>query len=135
MKYGMMMPRGKLDAKPPHGASCTHCGLCCEATLCDLAQHVFGHEQGPCPALERDADGKSGCGLVNHPDRWLPVRAVVQGVRRMSEAALHLIGAGQGCDARFNGEPVNEAFRWHMREFDRKTRARTREAKRLWGVE
>ena len=65
MVNAFMGPKSMLDNKPPHGAPCTRCGLCCVASLCSLAQHVFAApaRPGPCPALLMNGD-ESSCGLV-----------------------------------------------------------------------
>ena len=108
MKPVFSAPKGMLDRKPAHGAPCNRCGLCCIATICPLGQAVFGRETGPCPALVRAvAPGEQyGCGLVAAPDRYRVGAAVVHGVEKMRKAAMTLIGASTGCDARFNGEPA-----------------------------
>lgn len=100
--------RRALERKPKYGAPCNSCGICCMATQCKLSLQVFGDFASGCPALMENADGVSyRCGLVTEchspPHR---------------EAALLLIGAGDGCDARFNGEPRDEALAaaWDRRD-------------------
>lgn len=100
--------------KPPHGAPCNGCGLCCEAVLCVLGRRVFGRTDGPCPALE-PADGKRVCGLVTSPAKYAPAAARRQGVDALSRSAALLTGSGIGCDAQVEGEPANAAFRRKMR--------------------
>ena len=129
-----LAPRGTLAQKPPHGAPCNRCGLCCVATICDLGQHVFGRgPEGPCPGLQKDElDGKPTCGLVVEPMRYDMRRSLLNGWQRMREAALLLIGASEGCDARFNGEAINHAFNG---EWIRRTRhSDVRKARKLWGM-
>jgi hypothetical protein len=121
MKPMFVAPRGVLDQKPPHGAPCNRCGLCCFATICDLGQAVFRRSTGPCPALE-GSFGNASCGLTQH------------GPTKYREAAAHLIGAGQGCDARFNGEPADAAFYRRLEQHDRDTLAENQAAKKLWGM-
>lgn len=118
------VPRGALADKPAHGASCNRCGVCCMAVKCELARYLFGAELGPCPALERDEEDKVyRCGIVaTVPDETL--RA----------AAIHLIGAGDGCDARFNGEPVNASFAAYLDKLAITQRAITANARKLWGM-
>lgn len=117
------MPRGMMERKPAHGAPCTRCGACCAAALCDLAKHVFGPRPGPCPALLLDADDRSACGLVEmSPDE------------DHANAALQLISAGDGCDARFNGEPVNRAFHAYQAGLDVKNADAIKTARRVWGI-
>lgn len=137
-----MKPIGRVLAeafarKPSHGVPCNGCGCCCMVTRCELSQHVFGlGEIGPCPALERTSETTYGCGLVLDPAKYMPARAVSKGVAALKRAALFLIGAGDGCDARFNGEPRDEAFaaaldaRWRSGERVKMSRR----AKILWGA-
>jgi hypothetical protein len=116
VKLGFIAPRELLARKPKHGEPCTRCGICCIASLCPLAAHLFGDRPGPCPALRFDADHNSSCGLVVNPyeeDRPPDVAAA------MSEAAAHLIGSGNGCDCRVNGEPGNPEFYEKLNEYDR----------------
>jgi hypothetical protein len=135
MKYGMMVSKGELGKKPPHGSPCTRCGLCCMATLCPLGVALFKREEGPCPALEKEPDGTYGCGLINHPARWGGLGCVISyGKKAMSDAAALLIGSGTGCDARFNGEPANKEFYAKLERLDRSSRSATKAAKRLWGI-
>lgn len=119
---GFFAAKGSLDNKPPHGAPCNRCGLCCMATLCPLAAHVFGDDRpGPCPALVKADDGFA-CGLTKH------------GTAKGREAATVLIGAGIGCDARFNDEPPDAEFYIRLQEWDRENEARVRSAKATWGM-
>lgn len=123
MKPVFRAPRELLDRKPPHGAACTQCGLCCIATQCDLSRHVFGDRGGPCPALGWDEKKHAFCGLVLSA----PTDA-------MRDAALHLTRTGQGCDARFNGEPRNAAFDASLDALDKRTRGATIAARQEWGM-
>ena len=123
MKPMFVAPRHLLERKPPHGQPCTRCGLCCMATLCNLASHVFGPGPGPCPALLEKPDGYE-CGLVTEV-----------GHKDLRDAALLLIGSGTGCDARFNGEPADAAFHAKLSELDRKQEVEVEAAWRLWTQE
>ena len=91
--------------KPAYGSPCTHCGKCCEDQICPLGVHVLGQKEGPCPALQRDADGHSSCGLVVDPRHWSPTRVSTRGVKIMREAAAILIGSTGICDALTTAEP------------------------------
>jgi hypothetical protein len=133
MPIGFLAPKGQLEKKPPHGDPCTSCGLCCVATLCPLGRKVFGHELGPCPALMWD-EGKSSCGLVREPMKHARLVTMKAGVPAASAAAAHLVGAGTGCDARVNGEKPNHEFYDRLRIWDRLNAAKTRAARKLWGV-
>lgn len=142
MKPGFLAPSGTLDKKPPHGQPCNRCGLCCVATLCDLASHVFrgqklpvgGHVRGPCPALLYDGEGLSVCGLVADPMRFAMRVTLAHGTKAASDAAKFLIGSGTGCDARVNGEKADESFYAALVEWDRKNKGAVRTAKKIWGV-
>lgn len=134
MKPAMFLPRAIASRKPPHGAPCNRCGICCLATLCPLGQRLFGGELGPCPALEPAEGGAFACGVVANPIKHAR-RAVLQhGAEKVSEAALLLIGGQTGCDARINGEPKNESFYEMLLDHDRRTRGATNRAKRVFGV-
>ena len=134
MKPTFIAKRGVLDKKPGHGKPCNGCGLCCIATICPAGQKVFSRAPypGPCPALVKNADQTFGCGLVADPMRYAMKQTIIHGVEKMREAALHLIGAGTGCDARFNGEPADQEFYKKLEEHDRRTQSQWREARRLW---
>lgn len=121
MGIPVMAPRSLAERKPPHGSPCTRCGLCCYATLCELAERVFGAGPGPCPALSFDKAG-SRCGLVDHS------------MKQHKEAALLLIGSGTGCDARINGEPVNDAFNKRLDKWDADHASEISAARKVWGL-
>jgi hypothetical protein len=75
--------------KPPVGAPCNGCGVCCAIVPCPLSRFLLGHRRGRCPALAWQGE-RYVCGLLDAPTglaRWLP--------RRL---ALRWIGAGCGCD-------------------------------------
>lgn len=115
--------KAMLARKPAHGSPCNGCGLCCVATICALGRHVFKQERGPCPALLKTGDNTYTCGVVvNAPSDEL------------RSAALHLLRAGEGCDARFNGEWTNREFHKRQDEFDEQNISLTERARRLWGM-
>lgn len=122
MPIGFLAPKGMLDNKPPHGSPCTRCGLCCIATLCPLARHVFNREAGPCPALVQNEDRTFACGMTIH------------GTAAGREAAMLLVGTGTGCDARVNGEPVNDAFNARLAQWDIDHADEIARAKATWGM-
>ena len=126
------------ERKPPHGAPCNGCGACCMLARCPLGQHVFGlGEIGPCPALTKTGEGTYACGLVLDPAQYAPTRTTCKSVvGKLRRAALLLIGAGDGCDARFVGEPCDEVYvaalyaQWRSNEHVKQIYR----AKRLWGA-
>src|SRR6266404_1033541 len=99
MKPATLVPRAMLERKPPHGAPCNQCGLCCVATKCDLGKRLFGSAVGPCPALEPDGEEKYRCGVI-----------AATTDKKLHDAALIILRVGEGCDARFNGEWINHEF-------------------------
>lgn len=97
-------------AKPPEGAPCNGCGVCCLAEPCPVGMVVSRKRHGACVALVwSEVAGRYHCGLMLAAGseaveagpvaarallRWpKPVRALaLRWVRR-------LISAGSGCDA------------------------------------
>ena len=128
--------RASAEMKPPHGSPCNNCGVCCEVSLCKLAAHVFDvppGTPGPCPALQ-GSPGAAMCGMVADPGRFMPVRTEAVGAQGMSDAALVVIGAGYGCDARINGEPINQKFYDQCDALDLQNARVMRIARRYWGM-
>lgn len=127
-------PRWMMDRKAPHGQPCTSCGLCCTVALCDLAAAVYRQPKnapGPCPALEW-TDGRSGCGLLRDPARYVP-RAYAIGNAIAIRAATILLSPGHGCDMSMMGDR-NEAFH-RKREAEEHARfSLHRWAWRVWGM-
>ena len=100
-------------------------------TLCALGQHVFDREAhpGPCPAL-RERVNDYHCDIVANP------RAYSEGpADKLRDAARIIIGAGVGCDARFNGEPADRAFYRKIEQWDREHAAEIAAARKIWGIE
>ena len=132
-------PKAMLDRKPKHGQPCNDCGLCCVATLCALGKRLFSREHGPCPALIKTDKDKYGCGVVHYtgiyakpvfPDVKLDERSLAS----LKHAALMLIFAGKGCDARFNGELADQKFYQKMEAYDKRNARALAEARKLWGI-
>ena len=91
--------------KPPEGAPCNGCGVCCLLAPCPVGMVVSRSRRGPCAALVwSDAARRYHCGLMlsagagqtdlaSVPWWQRPVRALaLLWVRRV-------ISAGSGCDA------------------------------------
>ena len=77
--------------KPPMGAPCNGCGLCCLVEPCPVGVVLSRSSSGPCKALRWDEDGKLyRCGALGSG-----LQARVLG---------RWIAAGSGCDC--NLEPV-----------------------------
>lgn len=85
--------------KPPEGAPCNGCGLCCLAEPCPLGVLVSRRRTGPCAALRwSDAQQRYLCGMVQEPGAvtgWTQPWAV----RLQRALARRWIAAGVGCDA------------------------------------
>lgn len=126
----MRISREQGEKKPPHGAPCNNCGICCMAALCPLAKHLFGGELGPCPALLMD-DGKSQCGVVANPAAYINSE---EPEAIMREYALEVIGARTGCDCRINGEPTNKEFYRALEVRDAIMRSKRMRARKAWGM-
>lgn len=121
--------------KPPYGAPCNGCGQCCREQLCPLGARMFGTWNGPCPAFI-GGDGSGFCGLVATPREFAPVRTARYGVEVMSRAALHLIGAGLGCDARKDDEPDNPLARMRMiAAAEAQSMYASMMARKVWGID
>jgi hypothetical protein len=126
--------RADFARKPPHGAPCNRCGVCCMVALCDLGQILFGQKLGRCPALERESPETYRCGVVRDPATY-SIRTAIYGEERMRQAAKLIIYAGDGCDSRFNGEPINHVFQHICEIKDRCDRDKRKAALELWGIE
>jgi hypothetical protein len=116
------VPHSMLTRKPTHGAACNSCGLCCVMARCQLGRQLFGDIPQPCPALTRTGENTYACGVLAVEDTEL------------RDAALLLIRAGEGCDARVNGEWINRDFHRQQDAADKKNRKAIKSAKRLWGL-
>lgn len=86
-------------AKPPLGAPCNGCGLCCLSAPCPLGMLVSRRRTGACHALRWDGvQQRYRCGLIANPAEvtgWT-ARWALELVRRV---AARQIAAGTGCDA------------------------------------
>ena len=88
--------------KPPLGAPCNACGLCCRLQVCGAGSFFLGlvekfgeRAPGPCPALVSAPDGQQVCGVMLRPRDTMQARGSADDLRR---AFGLLIGAGVGCD-------------------------------------
>lgn len=85
--------------KPPLGAACNGCGVCCAAEPCPVSLVLFRPRNKPCVALEWDGNQKRYlCGMVMHPSYylpWIPSRFDAIATRIFKR----WIAADQHCDA------------------------------------
>jgi hypothetical protein len=101
MRHRTVMLRIDAPAKPPAGAACNGCGLCCAAEPCPLGMLLSGRRQGRCRALQwRAADARYVCGVLVQPRRWLPWLPAAWAQR----LARRWIAASQGCDAELRAD-------------------------------
>lgn len=91
--------------KPPEGAPCNGCGMCCIADPCILSDR-FGlvTEDHRCRALEWSmTEHRYYCGLVTRPFAYLPPGCVSLGLEeRLSRMFREALGDGT-CDSRGGG--------------------------------
>lgn len=86
-------------AKPPVGAPCNGCGVCCLAEPCPLGQVISRKRTGACSALRwDDAAALYRCGALSDTASVLGPRCrwAAPLLRRL---ARRWIAAGVGCDA------------------------------------
>lgn len=130
MKYeNLVLLKQAVAKKPRQGEPCNGCGACCLAEVCDFGMLVMTEtREGPCPAWN------AGCGLIKNPTQYAPVATAMYGAEAMSTAAAFIIGSGMGCEARFNGEPVNKDYvrRYDKRDLD--TQEQWKTATAMWGI-
>lgn len=85
----------EAPAKPPAGAACNGCGVCCAAEPCPLGVLLSRRRHGACRALQwSDDERRYRCGVVAEPRRFVR-RWPAAWTRRL---ALRWIAASQGCD-------------------------------------
>lgn len=95
-------------AKPPEGAPCNGCGVCCLVAPCPVGMLVSRKRYGACSALVwSDAAERYHCGLMLSAGAGRADVASVPWWQRPARAlALHwvrrVISAGSGCDASLN---------------------------------
>jgi hypothetical protein len=92
--------------KPPAGAACNGCGVCCAVEPCPLGIVLFRQRRGPCPGLVWEPQARLyRCGVLSAPQKVAKV--VLPAWLRFAEPALtrtlawgasRWIAAGVGCD-------------------------------------
>jgi hypothetical protein len=93
--------------KPPEGAPCNGCGVCCLAQPCPVGMLLSRRRHGACLALRWDAvQSVYRCGAITAPHavvqaalaprlQWLaPLPAAL-----LKRLARRWVAAGQGCDS------------------------------------
>nr|WP_185970049.1 hypothetical protein [Tepidimonas alkaliphilus] len=94
--------------KPPPGAPCNGCGVCCAWQPCPLGWLVSRRRQGPCAALHWDEPtARYRCGLLNAATPQSGLTAMRRAWRRFWQAAVaRWIAAGRGCDCDVQTKPM-----------------------------
>jgi len=107
----------QAPVKPPEGAACNGCGVCCLVEPCPLGVVLSRQRRGACSALRwQEASHQYRCGAIVNPQetlerslpralRWL-ARPTAPLLRRL---ALRWIAAGAGCDSSLEPEPMAAA--------------------------
>ena len=84
-------------AKPPEGAACNGCGLCCLAEPCPLGMLVSRRLRGSCVALRwSDAQQRYLCAMVADPGGATGITRP-WAVGALAWLARRWIAAGSGC--------------------------------------
>lgn len=93
--------------KPPEGAPCNGCGVCCLLEPCPLGALLSHRRRGACVAVQwDDLAQRYRCTAVTAPREalgralpaWLP-GAVPVGAMVLSRVASRWIALGKGCDS------------------------------------
>jgi len=100
-----------IPTKPPKGAKCNGCGVCCIAETCPAGIELFGSDHQVCPAL-MFRDGRFNCGLMSEPEKFTTKEKVVEMLGFDPEEVVGKpvpgwmgryfkthIGCGVGCDS------------------------------------
>ncbi len=103
--------------KPPDGAPCNGCGLCCLAEPCPIGMVISRKRVGACVALQWSPEaGCYRCGvLVRAGEAWQAAasRPGLSGMLARGWAQMRWrwvrrhIASGVGCDANFTTEAVS----------------------------
>lgn len=96
--------------KPPEGAPCNGCGVCCLAEPCPVGMLVSRKRHGACDLLRwSGAQGRYVCGLLADGQADEAGGLAMPLWRRLWRAwARRLISAGSGCDASIEVSPAGD---------------------------
>lgn len=99
--YALLQP--SAPAKPPVGAPCNGCGLCCLLEPCPLGMLLSRKRRGACHWLRwSDAQQRYLCGAISDAPQGLAGQLRVRLARRW-------IAAGLGCDAPLQAQALDNA--------------------------
>lgn len=92
--------------KPPYGAPCNGCGLCCHREVCAIGIKYFGDVPAPCPGLVWRND-KYRCAVMEAEEEMIQENPALTPKTTIKQ----MLGGGMGCDATTEEEyEVNEAI-------------------------
>jgi hypothetical protein len=63
--------------KPRFGDPCNRCGVCCRKTPCLIANALLRQYSGACDALIEHSDGSTSCDIVERPERYMKISAII----------------------------------------------------------
>jgi hypothetical protein len=90
--------------KPPPGAACNGCGVCCAAEPCPLGLALTRRRRGACAALRwDDAQARYRCGVL--ADTGATLRMPRWAAPAARALAARWIAAGAGCDSDLVPQP------------------------------
>lgn len=95
-----------MPTKSKYSEPCSHCGHCCNASLCPAAEKAFPGASAPCPGIFVKS-GQTFCGLV-----LMEKIAAEAGV--IEPLVQNMLGIGCGCSC-----PDTDTEHWQIEEFDR----------------
>jgi hypothetical protein len=95
--------------KPPPGAACNGCGVCCLAEPCPVGMLASRKRRGACDLLRWDDDAaRYHCALMAAGASFIRPRWLAPLALRL---ARRMIAAGQGCDSDISLEDADPATR------------------------
>jgi hypothetical protein len=123
----------QAPTKPPEGAACNGCGICCLVEPCPLGVVLSRQRRGACSALRwQQASHQYQCGAIVTPQetlahtlpralRWM-ARPTAPLLRRL---ALRWIAVGVGCDSSLEPAPMAAAIMTDSLDFCADAKATT----------
>nr|WP_296509224.1 hypothetical protein [Rhodoferax sp.] len=105
--YRTIMIEPEAPNKPPTGAACNGCGVCCLVEPCPIGVVLSRRRRGACVALRWEYTARQyRCGAMSDPGEvllrqwpgiWEPLRKALAAL--LKKSAPRWIAAGQGCDS------------------------------------
>jgi len=99
MRQRTILLQAEAPPKPPEGAACNGCGVCCAWAPCPLGVLLSRRWRGRCAALRwAPAERRYRCGALLAAGRHRP-RLTRLPTRLAQRLLARMIGAARGCDA------------------------------------